>query len=294
MTLPGSRIIGHPMEITLPGAGLNLSADVAGPDTGDPVVLLHGGGQTRGAWGKTISALAALGFRAYAVDLRGHGESDWAEGGDYRIEAAADDLRQIVHHLGRPAFLVGASLGGLAAMLAAGEAPRLDPLGIVLVDVSPNLLPEGVGAILGFMRATVAGFDSVAAAADAISAYLPHRPRPSDLTGLRKNLKLGADGRYHWHWDPRTLDHIVDPVQMNHRLNAAALQIACPALLIRGAQSELVTEAAAADFMKRFAQGRVMDIPNTRHMVAGDSNTAFSDALVSFITAVAGAGAGAA
>jgi pimeloyl-ACP methyl ester carboxylesterase len=278
------------MEVTLPGADLILRADAEGPDSGAPVVLFHGGGQTRGAWGKTVSALAARGFRAYAVDMRGHGESDWAEAGDYRIEAFADDLRHIVYHLGRPAFLVGASLGGLAAMLAAGEAPRLDPLGVVLVDVSPNLLPEGVGVILGFMRATMAGFDSVEAAADAIAAYLPHRPRPSDLSGLRKNLKLGADGSYHWHWDPRTLDHIVDPVQMNRRLDAAAVQIACPALLIRGAESELVTKAAAADFMNLFPRGRVVDIPNARHMVAGDSNTAFRDELVSFITAV-GAGA---
>jgi pimeloyl-ACP methyl ester carboxylesterase len=281
------------MEIKLPGAGLILRADVEGPDLGAPVVLLHGGGQTRDAWGKTVSVLAARGFRAYAVDMRGHGESDWAETGGYRIEAFADDLRHIVHHLHRPAFLVGASLGGLAAMLAAGEGPRLDPLGIVLVDVSPNLLPEGVGAILDFMRSTVAGFDSVEDAADAIAAYLPHRPRPSDLSGLRKNLKLNANGRYHWHWDPRTLDHIVDPGQMNCRLNAAAVQIACPALLIRGAQSELVTKAAAADFMNLFPRGRVVDIPNARHMVAGDSNTAFSAELVNFITAV-GAGADAA
>ncbi len=86
----------HPMEITLQGAGLTLRADVAGPDSGAPVVLLHGGGQTRGAWGKTVSTLAARGFRAYAVDMRGHGESDWAEGGDYRIESFCDDLRSIV------------------------------------------------------------------------------------------------------------------------------------------------------------------------------------------------------
>jgi pimeloyl-ACP methyl ester carboxylesterase len=178
------------MHITLPGSGLTLHADADGPQAGLQVVLLHGGGQTRGAWGKTVAELARHGCRAYAVDMRGHGESDWAPGGNYRIETYANDLREIVASFGRPAVLVGASLGGLAAVIAAGEAPQLAALGVVLVDVSPNLRQAGVDAIIGFMRATSDGFDSVEHAADAIAAYLPHRPRPTDLTGLRKNLSL--------------------------------------------------------------------------------------------------------
>src|SRR5207302_2346573 len=92
---------------------LTLAVDVAGPDAGPPVLLLHGGGQTRHAWGGTQSALTARGFRAIAADLRGHGESDWAADGDYSPVTIAQDLLQLIKWTGGLPALVGASLGGL-------------------------------------------------------------------------------------------------------------------------------------------------------------------------------------
>jgi pimeloyl-ACP methyl ester carboxylesterase len=270
-------------SLILPGDGLCLAADAAGPQTGVPVVLLHGGGQTRDAWGGAMLGLAQRGFRAYAVDLRGHGDSDWAPDGDYHIDRLAADLRSVAAYIGRPAIYVGASLGGIAALIALGEPPSVDALGLVLVDVSPHLLPDGVGAILDFMRDTSFGFDSLDDAADAIARYLPHRPRPKDFTGLRKNLRLRADGRYYWHWDPRTLEYILDPANMNERMEHAARNIHCPALLVRGESSELVSAQVAQDFMGRFPNGATMDIEGARHMVAGDSNSMFREALINFI-----------
>jgi len=269
--------------LTLPGDGLCLAADVAGPAAGPAVVLLHGGGQTRDAWGGTLLALASHGFRAYAVDLRGHGDSDWAPDGDYQIDRLAADLRSVAACIGRPAIYVGASLGGIAALMALGEPPALAALGLVLVDVSPHLLPDGVGAVLDFMRDTSSGFDSLDDAADAIARYLPHRPRPKDFAGLRKNLRLRPDGRYYWHWDPQTLAHILDPVSMNERMERAARNIQCPALLMRGASSELVSAQVARDFMAQFPNGATIDIAGARHMVAGDSNSIFREALIDFI-----------
>lgn len=279
-------------QITLPGAGLKLRADKAGPTGGQPVVLLHGGGQTRDAWGETLATLADAGLLAYTVDLRGHGESDWAPDGVYSIDAQADDLRAIARALNRPAVYVGASIGGIIAVIAAGEPPGLPARGLVLVDVAPNLRPEGVGAILGFMRDTSLGFETLDRAADAIAAYLPHRPRPADLSGLAKNLRRRGDGKYYWHWDPRTLDYVLDPLEMNARLEKAAAHISCPALLLRGAESELVTAVAAHDFMARFPHGRSTDIAGARHMVAGDRNSMFREELVRFILSLSGARAG--
>ncbi len=270
-------------RITLPGAGLTLRADMAGPNGVQPVVLLHGGGQTRDAWGETLATLANAGLLAYTVDLRGHGESDWAPDGVYSIDRQADDLRAIAQVLDRPAVYVGASIGGIIAVIAAGEPPGLAARGIVMVDVAPNLRPEGVNAILGFMRETSSGFESLGQAADAIAGYLPHRPRPADLSGLAKNLRQRVDGKYYWHWDPRTLDYVIDPDVMNARLEAAAAHIPCPALLLRGAESELVTAEAARDFVARFPRGISVDIAGARHMVAGDRNSMFRDELVRFI-----------
>src|SRR5919197_463461 len=88
--------------------GNRLVADVAGADDAPPVVLLHGGGQTRHSWGTTLDVLADRGWRAYSVDLRGHGDSEWAADGDYTLSAFADDVRAISRALERRPALVGA------------------------------------------------------------------------------------------------------------------------------------------------------------------------------------------
>src|SRR5512136_1363564 len=125
------------------GNSIELVADVEGNWSGHPVLLLHGGGQTRHAWGGTMRALGAAGFLVINLDLRGHGCSDWAPDGDYSIDAYAQDLRSMVDLIGRPVALVGASLGGLLSLLAAGEEPRISCSALVLVDVVPQIDLDG-------------------------------------------------------------------------------------------------------------------------------------------------------
>ena len=68
-------------------SGLNIEATACGNSSDPLVILLHGGGQTRYAWGGTAEKLSQSGFYALAIDLRGHGDSDWSEEGDYAIES---------------------------------------------------------------------------------------------------------------------------------------------------------------------------------------------------------------
>src|SRR3954453_7152621 len=98
--------------------GNRLVADVEGAADGPPVILFHGGGQTRHSWGTTLTALADDGWRAYSVDLRGHGASDWVADGDYTLDAFAGDVVAISRALPQTPALVGASLGGLASLAA--------------------------------------------------------------------------------------------------------------------------------------------------------------------------------
>src|SRR5206468_11735345 len=133
-------------------------------------------------------------------------------------------------------------------LLAEGNGHQFSAL--VLVDITPRVDLDGVAKVQGFMRAhSQEGFASVAEAADAVAAYLPHRPRPRSHEGLKKNLRLHPDGRWRWHWDPRFLEgpratgadrHAVEATLME-----AARRIRIPALLVRGASSELVKEAHA-------------------------------------------------
>lgn len=267
------------------GAGLTLVADIAGDPAAQPVLFLHGGGQTRASWGNALRSVAAEGFRAVALDLRGHGESEWAPDGDYELPRFAADLRQVLSVIDRPAFLVGASLGGLTSLLLAGDANPPPLAGLVLVDVVPHIERAGAEKIVGFMRASPNGFASVDEAADAVSAYLPHRPRPKDTSGLARNLRLGADGRYRWHWDPLYMasDRPPNPVLYREELDAAASRLRIPTLLIRGALSQLVSPEGVRDFLKIVPQAEFVDVSGADHMVAGDKNDAFNDATLSFL-----------
>src|ERR1700679_1354119 len=91
--------------------GQAIVADVVG--RGAPVVLAHGGGQTRAAWARTATALMQAGQQAIAIDMRGHGESEWSPSGAYTFDDFAADLLAISAQLSEKPALVGASLGGL-------------------------------------------------------------------------------------------------------------------------------------------------------------------------------------
>jgi len=276
-------------------AGNTLAADVYGEE-GPPVLLLHGGGQTRHAWRKTGDLIARMGRVAYAVDQRGHGDSEWVADGRYDFTDFAADARVLADTLAersgvRPAA-VGASLGGIAALLAEG-GPQRPARGhvfsaLVLVDITPRVDLAGVAKVQGFMRANAKeGFGSIAEAADAVAAYLPHRPRPRSHEGLKKNLRLHADGRWRWHWDPRFLDgrrRIGAGADLNEpMLVEAARRIAIPTLLVRGASSELVQEQHAQDFLKLVPHAGYVDVGGARHMVAGDRNDQFANAIKNFL-----------
>lgn len=265
--------------------GIALVADAAGPAGAQPVLLLHGGGQTRGSWGAAVRALGAAGYQAVALDQRGHGESAWSDDGGYTLDRFADDLRRVVASFDRPPILVGASLGGLAALLAAGEAPAAGVAAVVLVDIVPWMERAGGEQVVGFMRGTGGGFATLEAAAEAIAGYLPHRPRPASLDGLSRSLRRGDDGRWYWHWDPafvRPQDGW-DMDAINRRLSAAAQAIRAPLMLVHGTASEIVSPAGAARFRAMLPDAEIVPIAGAHHMVAGDDNDAFLGALLAFL-----------
>jgi pimeloyl-ACP methyl ester carboxylesterase len=276
-------------------SGNKLVADVFG-DKGPSVVLLHGGGQTRHAWRSTANQLARQGWTAYAIDQRGHGDSDWVEDGIYSFQKFAADVKAVAQELtrrdGRKPVVIGASLGGISAMLAEGETLRDSGehllASLVLVDITPRVDYEGVAKVQGFMRAHAKeGFASVDEAADAVAEYMPHRPRPKNTEGLKKNLRLSPDGRWRWHWDPRFMDgrRRFDPdrEQLERSMLDAASNIKVPALLVRGGSSELVQEAHAREFLELVPHAEYVDVADARHMVAGDQNDHFSTAVLDFL-----------
>ncbi len=278
----------EPSTVKLRGAGLELAADLYGDESDPPVLFLHGGGQTRHAWGSAAAKLAAAGCFALTIDLRGHGHSDWSPDGVYDMDRFGADVHSIASSLGRPPTLVGASLGGLSSLVAVGESDEPAANGLVLVDVTPRIEVDGRQKIQGFMRAGMRGFDSLEEAADLIAAFIPHRPRPKDLSGLHKNLRQRGDGRWYWHWDPRWISNHegVDGQRglVHHeRLRQAARRVGIPTMLVRGRMSDIVSDEGVRELLELIPHAEVADVAGAGHMVAGDRNDAFNDAVIDFV-----------
>ncbi|MCB0997830.1 MAG: alpha/beta hydrolase [Acidimicrobiales bacterium] len=275
-------------RVTCTGAnGVGLVADAYGHPDDPAVLLLHGGGQTRHSWGGTAATLARTGFYAVSADLRGHGDSDWDPEGHYGLDAFRVDTEAWCALLGRP-VVVGASMGGMAGLWTEGTRARdgLEPAGraLVMVDIAHRTEPDGVARIISFMTGRPEGFATLDEAADAIAEYLPHRPRPTNLDGLARNLRLGDDGRYHWHWDPAFMDPD-RPRTSNAGDTFADLArlLRIPVLVVRGRMSDVLSEEAAQEFLTLVPHARYVDVGDAHHMVAGDKNDSFTTAVVEFL-----------
>ncbi len=279
---------------TIGKGALEIVGNQWGNPSGAPVVLLHGGGQNRHAWNATADVLASVGYFVTAIDARGHGDSGWSTEGDYEMDDNAEDLLAVLETLDRAPAVVGASMGGMTALWAQGSTDRQLFSAVILVDVTPRMELSGVTRIMGFMTAYPDGFESLDQAADVIAAYNPHRERSGDVEGLRKVLQE-RDGRWHWRWDPRFITSKAelmsgDPDAVEKRMTAMAEQLYeaagrldVPTLLVRGAQSDLVSPESVREFLAVVPHASYVDVSGTGHMVAGDDNDAFSTALLEFL-----------
>jgi non-heme chloroperoxidase len=194
-----------------------------------------------------------------------------------------EDLRALVDALGgRRPVLVGASMGGGTSLVAVGE-DRVDATALVLVDIAPRIDQGGVQKINAFMGQRPDGFDSLEQVADAIASYQPHRQRPTNLDGLAKNVRLGDDGRYHWHWDPKFRAGKRDLAQRTERLEACARNLDLPVLLVRGGLSDILTEEGAQSFLDLCPHSEYVNVTGAGHMVAGDRNDVFAGAVIEFL-----------
>jgi non-heme chloroperoxidase len=280
----GERLPGTPEPMHYwQGSGIRIAADSWGDPKGPLVLLQHGGGQTRHAWKGAGETLGAAGYHAVAFDARGHGDTDWAPDGRYGQDPMIEDLKLVIATLGnkRP-VLVGASMGGGVSLVACGE-DHVDATALVLVDIAPRIEPEGANKIDAFMTRNPDGFDTLDEVADAIASYQPHRKRPRNLDGLAKNVRIGPDGKYRWHWDPgfRRMRSALD--KRHDRTSACARNLKLPTLLVRGALSDLLSEEGAKDFLTLCPHAEYVNVEGAAHMVAGDRNDIFGTAVIEFL-----------
>ncbi len=277
------------------GDGLRLSGSrlsLPGPQ----VSLAHGFGQTRHSWAGTQERLGDAGFGSLAWDMRGHGESQSNPANhSYSVSdfigdqlAGARQLRGTgagidETQVGQP-ILVGASMGGLTGLLA--QASHRPFSALVLVDVTPRWEAAGMQRIHAFMTAHPDGFDSYDHAARVIHDYLPHRRARKSDEQLAKLLRFDHQQRLRWHWDPRLLSEFVaDSQHLQETIAEEARKIDVPVLLISGGRSDLVSDDTVAHFIERVPHATHVRLPEATHMLAGDDNDAFTDAVLAFLRA---------
>lgn len=263
--------------------GIRIAGDRWHAPGGRSAILLPGGGQTRHSWRRTAEKLAAAGYDVISMDLRGHGASSWAPGGNYGMTAFRDDLSAVVSLCDGPPVIIGASLGGLAGLLLAGETD-VPVSALVLADITPFQDSGENSRIHRFMTQGEAGFESLEEVVRAVEAYRPGpRPRPANPAGLLRNLRL-HEGRYFWHWDPAfvpaTTAEILGRPQ---RLIEAARRVAVPATLLYGEKSEVVSLEAAHALKSLIPHLQLFEVAGADHMVGADPNTPFGDALFRFL-----------
>jgi pimeloyl-ACP methyl ester carboxylesterase len=253
-----------------------------------PVVFLHGGGLNAHTWDLVCAALRRE-RHCLALDLRGHGESEWSPEMDYSTESHVGDLDAFLRSVELPRFvLVGMSLGGVTALAWAGKhSPRL--AGLVLVDVGPEVRSDGVRKIAAF-TSDATPLESVEHFVDRALAFNPRRNRELLRRSLLHNLRRMPDGRFMWKYDQRHRGK-VDPGAYARRrdlLWSAVDTVACPTLVVRGAQSDVFHDEDAELLARRLQRGRWVRIEGAGHTVQGDNPAALLVSLRGFLGEVAG------
>jgi pimeloyl-ACP methyl ester carboxylesterase len=230
------------------------------------LVLLHGGAQNAHTWD---TALLALGRPALALDLPGHGHSDWRTDRDYGPQRNAAAIAVAVRQLApRARLVVGMSLGGLTAIaLAAGFAELVREL--VIVDVTPGVNRVKSKAIVDFVRGPEI-FDSFETLLARTIAHNPTRSEASLRRGILHNARALPDGRWTWRYDRRFAEGAPVPEIDFGALWEHTSRVRCPLTLLRGALSPVVGDEDVAELLRRQPQARVETVAGAGHSIQGD------------------------
>ncbi len=254
-----------------------------GDPAAPPIVLLHGGHQSAHSW-DLVSLHLAQHYHVFALDQRGHGDSEWARDVEYSNHAMALDARAFLDAmgLGKP-VLIGHSMGGRNAMLLTKHDPaRLR--GLVIVDVGPELSDRGRAAIQGFVQENQE-FEDLEHFVANVRKYDPYRSREHIERTVKYNMLQRADGKFVSKCDstPRRLG-IVRPSgpTENITLTEAGL-FDLPVLLVRGENSNILAADAAERFRDALPRGQLVTVPNSGHNVHGQNTLGFIAAVGDFL-----------
>jgi esterase len=245
------------------------------------MLLLHGGAQSAHSWDFFALAMRAH-FHIVALDQRGHGDSDWSEAGDYDTAFHVADIKAFTDAIGYDTFILqGLSMGGRNAYSFVAHYPeKVNRL--IVVDVGPDVQSEGRRHIREFLEGTET-FESFDWLVERVQRYNPRRPEAQIRGSLINNLKQMEDGRWTWKHDRRRGIRRDSGGEMNETAWQELAQIQVPTLVVRGAESNMLSPQTAAKMNHTLKDSRLVEIPKAGHLVQGDNPIAFERAVRDFL-----------
>jgi pimeloyl-ACP methyl ester carboxylesterase len=250
-----------------------------GDPSAPPALLLHGGNQSSHSW-DLVSLHLADRFHVYALDQRGHGDTEWSRELDYSMEAMAADVLAFIADQGldRP-VIFGHSMGGRVTLQTVLQDPSV-ARAVVVVDVGPELSAKGAKVIGDFIAHNIE-FDDLDVFLENVARYDRFRSREHIARTVKYNLLVRADGKY-----VSKVDHRRLPGSMREITLDAVAAIGCPVLVVRGGESDVLTADAAERFVAALPAGRLVTVPDVGHNVHGGNTPGFLAAIGPFLAAL--------
>jgi pimeloyl-ACP methyl ester carboxylesterase len=255
-----------------------------GPAEAPPVVLLHGITGHARVWDHLAERLVP-GRRVLALDQRGHGDSDPAPDDDYRVGTMADDVAAFAGSLRLERLaLLGHSMGGrIAIQYAAAHAARLDRL--VIVDIGPDIELTGLQRVRDMMSKAPERIESEEWAVEYIRRANPLQDVDLLRHRVRHGLKRLPDGELTWKYAKGLRDMMRAGRRDVVDLWEPLPRIPCPTLVVRGAESDILSAEVAKKMTGRLPDGRLVEIPGAGHTVPADRPDEFVGHVRAFLGA---------
>jgi esterase len=277
-----------PADVLLPAEGMLAGADGLvlhylewpGPITDPLVVFLHGGGLQAHCW-DVVGLRLRHRARCVALDLRGHGDSDHAQPGQYGTPAIARDLEAVL-----PAFaasrvvIVGHSLGGLGAITYAQRNPP-ELAGLVIIDVGPEISTTAGHNVHRLISAPMT-FGSIEEAESFIRATVPGA-QPPRRSNLIDNLTWNAKDQLTWKHDTQQFSITAGPIDLGSPLLRMASRIRAPTLIVRGERSKVFSDTAAADLAEAMPNASWAVVRDAGHTIQSSNPLGLADLLSDFL-----------
>jgi pimeloyl-ACP methyl ester carboxylesterase len=244
------------------------------------ILLLHGGNQSAHSW-DLVSLHLSDRYHVFALDQRGHGDSEWNREQDYSIDSMVGDALAFIADQGlRDAIVFGHSMGGRVALTMATEHPSL-ARALVIVDVGPEFSTEGSKTIQHFVVHNVE-FDDLEIFLDNVQKYDPFRSRAHIERTVKYNMLRRADGKYISKVDHRRIPLRNKDLTLDHMRT-----LTCPVLVLRGAESNILEPDAAIRFVEALPNGQLVTVPKCGHNVHSGNTLGFLEAINPFLAALA-------